>query len=365
MHAQLPFSGPWISVFDFDPFSRDSGLLHHIGDDISTRRSKHLCTWKDRIDTPTDRGVQWIFLQGMREIPDSRTPHDMSQWQKHTESAVQSICRQHANFVGDYTLLTVVVLWPKDSMTARCIAKFVIRFLDMITNPPPKVVVCCSEEPEDERARRSLLGLLDDYEDQLSWVKISHEQVCSAMREALKEDSSETRASFYLPAANDDRCKVSDKDVAWLREDLEVLYNESPYTKAVTDVDALQEEQDDFFRGGTLHWFAWYGVGGGHLDVERDAMKDVIRFIQVNHLDADKGGVVQLFHAPGAGGSTLAQRILWELREKAPCAQVKQGQGSSLEDLVNRIRFLQDESHLPLILLLDGVDEARLTQMST
>lgn len=65
-------SVPWLTVFDFDPYSRDCGLLDSNEELMSKSTSLHITTWKT-IDKPvSEYGTNWCFICGSRDDPESR-----------------------------------------------------------------------------------------------------------------------------------------------------------------------------------------------------------------------------------------------------------------------------------------------------
>lgn len=78
----------------------------------------------------------------------------------------------------------------------------------------------------------------------------------------------------------------------------------------------------------------------------------MIRNIRV-YIDENRSAVVTLYHAPGSGGSTLAQRILWEFHTEIPCAQAKLRSALPVTSLVERIEMMYAKTHKPVLLLVD------------
>ena len=345
---------PWTVVFDFDPKSRSDGLLSQAEIPIARKRALHIKTLQDKC-VITEQGTDWIFLKGLREQPDTITDDKFQKWKKQTQSWIDQIIEQLKRFGGSYTDYYVVVIWP----TNEKLYPHLKHLLDEL-----EVLGLCEfvivAEKHDERSDTSeniFEQMQEDYEKKPTLIRLSVNEVCTAINRVFLQSNAHETAKYNLPTVDSSPVSIDDREAQWLKEDLEVLYKQSPYNFEMT-LEKLKEESDNFFRGGNYPWHMWYATGAGQVDAERVIMKDIIGSLKKHHIEVFKSGRVTLFHAPGSGGTTLAQRILWELRNETPCVQVKLRTGSS--DVANRIQFLYDKTRLPILILVDGEDEQRV-----
>ena len=342
---------PWTVVFDFDPKSRSQGLLSQAEIPIAKSRALHIITLPDKC-VITEQGTEWVFLKGLREQPDTMTDDKFQKWKKQTQTWINQIVEQLERFGGSYTDYYVVVIWPLDEKLYPNL-KHLLDELEVIGLCEFIVIT----EQIDSGPERIFEQMQDDYEKKPSIIHLSIRDVCTAINRVFLQSHARERPKFDLPTVDASPVSIDDKEAQWLKEDLEVLYRRSPYQFEMT-LETLKEESDNFFRGGNYPWHMWYATGPCQVDAERVIMKDIIGSLKKHHIDVFKSGRVTLFHAPGSGGTTLAQRILWELHEETPCVQVKLRTGSS--DVSNRIQFLYDKTRLPILILVDGEDEQRV-----
>lgn len=123
-------------------------------------------------------------------------------------------------------------------------------------------------------------------------------------------------------------------------EDLNILYLQCSL-ESNYDVYDIKDEGANFLRGGTLPWFVYYECDeGGYFDVKRDQMKTIVRDIKDWLISSSQSAILEVYHSPGAGGTTLSQRILWELHEDIPCVQIKSNIQSTMGDIVQHIKLL-------------------------
>ncbi|KAL5014497.1 hypothetical protein ScPMuIL_008767 [Solemya velum] len=314
---------PWLYIFDLDVYSRSKGLANAIEDSLGQHRHLIYRTIDKAPIRISETETTWCFLRGMSESVDSLKYNysNANQWYKAVRKKLGDHCEVLANFADGYTVLTVIVFWPEDESLIPFLNK-VIGELDFSIEPSPKIVMCMSKDPQGEEAKALFQVLCGSLKENLVIVRIQMEDMCFGIFNILKGKDLPKKVQHELPRAHniEKHEAISEKDAAWLREELEVLYMENPYTKTRVDVDALEKEAGNFFRGGTLHWFAWYECGAGHFDVERGITDAIKSKIEEKKEDC-KSCIITLFHAPGSGGTTLAQRILWDFHKVMPCAQ--------------------------------------------
>ena len=354
---------PWLAVFDFDIQSRDSGLLNANETFISKRRSLRIVSWSTPLTGISENATIWSFPRGRRDDPQSRLKiedeNDQRKWLKKTKLGIDNHIEQLQRFIEDYTVLTILVLWPKDEKIAPFICKFLER-IDENVDPSPQLVLCLEDEPRTDIGKSVFKMMCNEQGDNLEVVRLNYTDTFLCIKNEMKDRSKIERIEYQLPTADSSNSpSFNEREIAWLREDFDVLYLDNPYSKLQIDFDALKEETDAFYRGGTLHWFAWYECGAGHFDVERDIVRSLTQCIQ-KHLDNHKSGIVYLYHAPGSGGSTLAQRIVWDFHTKTPAAHVKLRSSLPAQELVSKVEMIYERTHKPVLLLLDGEDESKV-----
>lgn len=347
---------PWTFIFDFDQHSRSGGLLSQVETVIKGRRSLHISTWQEKCSI-TDQSCHWMFLKGTNEQPDSKTKTEFAKWKKQTKSGVEHITDQLEKFGVSCTEYYVVVFWP-DSENISLHVKHIIDKLEEINLC--KYIIITDKEVRDGGGSQSVLRNLQrelPKENQPTIINLGIADICMILNRHFVKQVSHKISKYVLPKHNAAEFDINDQQAQWLGEGLEVLYEEYPYGDKLT-LEELQKQSDDFYRGGNWPWHMWYKTGAGNVDIERDIMKSILDSLRKYHIDVYKSGLVTLCHAPGSGGTTLAQRILWELHSVTPCAQVKGRISSS--DVASRAEFLYDKTKRPVLLLLDGEDEQRI-----
>ncbi|MEH0818553.1 P-loop NTPase [Micromonospora sp. CPCC 205714] len=136
---------------------------------------------------------------------------------------------------------------------------------------------------------------------------------------------------------------LSPKDLLWLGVDLEVLHS------AVLSAAARRHpETDEFWRGRPP---TWVDLAAG-LDVPRELHGEVVADLGAALSKATRPYRVELVHSPGAGGTTLARRVAWDLSAGHPTALLKQYSSGSID----RIDELHRRVGRPLLLVVEAGD---------
>ncbi|CAL1541867.1 unnamed protein product, partial [Lymnaea stagnalis] len=98
-------------------------------------------------------------------------------------------------------------------------------------------------------------------------------------------------------------------------------------------------------------------------DIHEELMKNVRDALNGHDKDDDdKITYLRLFHQPGAGGTTSAKQVLWDMRKEYRCCVVSTITDQTCDQL-DEVRRFQDNKPKPLLILIDNQDEDRWNQL--
>lgn len=175
-----------------------------------------------------------------------------------------------------------------------------------------------------------------------------------------------------LPSSTGSRCLMRERDRNGL-PDLEILSttqcSDEEFVKR-GNIEEMEKKkrlsEEDFYRGKCVSWWNFYfrdhvlrrSNFDSFLKLVRDKLNGEIP-------DDEKVAVVTLCHQPGAGGTTTARQLLWELRDEFRCCVVKHI--SDPRQTCEQISFLRNfeepESPKPPLVLIDNEDEEKVFQL--
>ncbi|XP_021357803.1 uncharacterized protein LOC110453251 isoform X3 [Mizuhopecten yessoensis] len=346
---------PWLCVFDFDVDSRTDGLFYRV-EDVFRKQGKGLypCTWFDPPNIQTF-GTEWCFISGVTKEPESKTPDSFKLWYPHIKKRIEQHVDKINEMLDTVSVLTVVACWPEDRATGLKFQKIISALNESIA-PAPKVVVIGIPPAEHQ-------SLIDEMISPNYHLKEKLDHVFHDLSTNLgpQQDNSLT---YRLPTDDGTTVtRINDTSAASFRESMQILYLDNPSQSSSSDMSASEEEERLFFKGGTLSWQSYYTDGPEHFYVARDLLPTIVNDIKCNFIDTLNQGFVKIFHAPGAGGTTIGQNILWNLHEITPCVQIRTDSLAKPQQIAENISVLYKETHSPIVVLFDGSDKNKFEQI--
>lgn len=124
--------------------------------------------------------------------------------------------------------------------------------------------------------------------------------------------------------------------------------------------------EEHFYRGGKVSWWNFYFSSENYCSsfIKRDKYEKLEALIESKSQSSKQSSVkiINLYHYPGCGGTTLAMHILWEQRKKFRCAVLKNKTSDYAEigrQLTTLITYGTSNQFdcLPVLLLVDDFDE--------
>lgn len=267
-------------VVDLDPRSDVSGLLSRTRRELESHRAVHLGSPLN--PPPLGRNsTAWVSVQGLEE-----TESELSRWNRTLRRPWRNLLSKFSAAIGGRRA-TVLVADDGDSDWNHWRSALVD---DLVTE-------------FGDRANVGVLGWGKSVEDDFR-LALSADELADAITTFLPREHVAT--ARVLPGA-DGLVEIGAADAGWIGEDAVIFWASEP------DVSGAETETLDFLRGGEITLAA--------LDAAADVMRTQKAAIQKQLLGllGDRRTVrLNLFHAPGAGGSTLARRIGFDVRERFP-----------------------------------------------
>lgn len=342
---------PWLCVFDFDMFSRECGLMSVLEGHIN---AVHSCTLNDRPQFSFSY-TYWCQMRGNSQVPDTCIKCDARSWINQMKTKLEEHLETLAQYISNNTILKVILLWPEEDEDMKFITKFITQLEAFLL---PDIYVLHQNLHEESTSLAQI--------DSVLRIQVPLKSVYSYLKTNLPIVKPKRPAKYLLPTfdkSNDPR--IDEFTASHLRENLNVLYFNG-VQECSYDFYDIKEEGENFLRGGTLRWFVYYECDeGGYFDVKRDQMNTIINDIRNWHIKRSNSAILEIYHSPGAGGTTLSQRILWELHKDIPCVQVRSNILSATSDIVQHIKLLFEKTHLPILVLLDGRDDSEVNYLFT
>ncbi|KAM4558428.1 sterile alpha motif domain-containing protein 9-like isoform 1-T3 [Odontesthes bonariensis] len=349
------------AVLDFDPESAKRGLQHHF--DQQSTASPHLPAQYKITEGVEDianklkltRNTSWVFCNGGIE---SEAPSEVDQWLMEKGASVRDVisflCRKvvlpNKRFLVIFLLLSAVrnrmdplieafsMFWQELRGTGQILCIF-----------------------DNEKAFTSWRGLIDarcgiNISDRCIY-ELSFAEVNGTILSLWSENR---RAIRFLPCGGDSKVALERKEEQSLNT-LEVL--------CVNQCDGGNEDriviEENFYKGAKVSWWNFYfsEQPGSTPFIKRDKFDFIMDTVIPDLCSLRKACVLlNLLHAPGCGGTTLAMHVLWALRHRFRCAVLKNGSPDFAEIAEQVVKLLMHHNEeqipkIPVLLMIDDFDD--------
>ncbi|KXJ09690.1 uncharacterized protein LOC110246646 [Exaiptasia diaphana] len=376
-HFSVLRSVPWKIVLDFDPSSEEYGMYH-----------------------------DFLRKEGKNSLIDMMTPEEIRRHHGSTISLARHLDSRKTQWLfvngrekdsGANGGAQALYEWKSSSL------KYVSRFLSCCSDPEAidklKPVICIilpfqrQTLPFLEVTMERLVENFHDDEFSLSFVGVKHENIHDlqrrfnirlttlppsllhlGLRDLLKVS---TGKEYRMPTFQAKlSAKLTNHQYLFLQEYMHVLYDgceDLPKVNSEDDQEKLNKILNDHkeaFLSG--NWISFVSLYDNH-DARRELSEEVRNHIQrLLEQGPTHSTILEIRHSPGTGGTTIARRVLWDLRKSYPCAIAR------LEDykfdfdddfhfinaLADRISALQDICQMIPLILLDG-NHSRIEALNT
>ncbi|XP_061187543.1 sterile alpha motif domain-containing protein 9-like [Saccostrea echinata] len=363
-------------IFDFDSCSEGKGMFHFVEDD-QEKIFKILTTdtfdknseenlGKDALnnaleDLRTSVIKPWVFCNGYQPI--RKDPLKKLAWKQSRSNGFKEAIRFFYGEIPVDRAIIVFLLFSKNYDIMLDAAD------EVLSKFPDQWILLATNESIANHWKQNLL-------DRESVDKKTLDKRCiigmpwKHVNEMIKKVMGTKATSISeIPTSNGAFCRLKEKTRNELF-DLDILSaNECDNDLNIAKDNIEQHRknvEEAFFRGGLVQWWnLWFEedhVLKRHMHKRLvDEIRNVCEGYEID--DDSKVGIVRLVHQPGAGGTTSAKQVLWELRKKYRCAVARRITEQTC-DQIEKFRYYEEsENPKPPIILIDNEDEEKLTNL--
>lgn len=365
------------AIFDFD-FSAGSNLFEFL-ENVKEQVLKALTT--DNFDPNSEENQQnreshnnlledirwsvikpWIFCNGYEHL--GKAPMSIMEWKQNRSKGFREAIRFYRNEIPVGRGLIFFFLFSKGYEVMLEAANDVIMdFKDqwvMFAESEEIANHWCTElhkrhiVDKDTINQRTVVGM--------PWTHISQtfKQLTGSKRSSRCEIPTSTGAFCYLKEKK--KNELCDLEILSRNECENQEWSNDEFARE----NLRQEEEEKFYKGGDVSWWNfWFADHVLKRDVH-DRLKDkVLDALAGKKLDDDnKIGLVNIFHQPGAGGSTTARHILWDLKDNFRCCIVKQITEQTIDQVTAFRSYEETDDPKPLLVLIENRDDEKVAEIS-
>uniref|UniRef100_A0A8D0CQ32 SAM domain-containing protein n=1 Tax=Sander lucioperca TaxID=283035 RepID=A0A8D0CQ32_SANLU len=360
-------------VLDFDPSSvAPGGLCHSYSE--SRVANKHIPSqYQGQTDSVIKnlnlyKQTSWVFCNGRNDLDsDSNKELDYKNWLRKTcrdvEQLVSFICNPEVLLHGK-CLIIFLLLSPVDTEKDPIfdIYKAFIKHTE-----EESIITICGSRSTYEKWRELIQEKCESDIDPRSIYELTLSEVNGTVMALGPFNQSSGR---LLPSSDSSFVvlKQKDEDLLTALDILCLNQCENIYDENSPEFhDFRIKVEEEFYRGGKVKWWNFYFCDKDKDKpfVKRDKYKTVKRMIRSQLRDSkDMCVLLNLFHHPGCGGSTLAMHLMWDLRHEFRCAVLKDNTLPKTEVAMQVRKLMKLESEKPsrVLLLVDDLKETENPQ---
>uniref|UniRef100_A0A4W3JJR6 Sterile alpha motif domain-containing protein 9-like n=1 Tax=Callorhinchus milii TaxID=7868 RepID=A0A4W3JJR6_CALMI len=352
----------WFAVLEFDPESVTNGVCKSYRAERAA--NLHFPTHFQDIDVAITEKIErlnlykqtsWIFCNGRSDLQDETyQPLPPKLWYKERAADIRKLvsflCRQDIMPKGKY--LVVFLLLSKVDDPRDPILETFCSFYQELKGTEDIMCICESEQTFQQW--KDLLQSTCDSRE-LSDRCVSSLTLDEINATILKLKSVTRSTRRFLPSATSASVILQKKEEEYMTA-LEILCeNECEGTEIENDQNNFKEfqksKEEQFYRGDKASCYT-----------------KLNELINSESPSAMCVKIINLFHHPGCGGTTLAMHVLWELRKKVRCAVLRNSNGDFAEigrQVINLVTYggTPQSDYLPVLLLVDDFEELENVHM--
>ena len=320
----------WRLVVDLDSASQLSGALKYCHATLSVRRAVHLLTPEEKILGNTSRSTSWYFANGFQANIDPVEELAFRGW--------------------------VTKFWKSTSR--------IIENMASECNGPVSIIALCEHSNRVSHVRKLLEEMLSNFGERAScvaitsnpneWRTLEQDDIATLVEMNIRDflDGLSAQARILelgtehvvqFPGPKGVPKDVAGENVAYLEEDLSLVH----LATGLLSPDGV-EPICNFLRGGQITWFEL----GLQADVQRDKTQEILQIVE-SDLAQRRSTRVNLYHEPGAGGSTIARRVLWMLHQKYPAVVLRR---CVALETAERIAWIYELTGQSVLILREGAE---------
>ncbi len=353
----------WKMILDFDPMSEEKGFYQEFSSkeggmrklvSMFTPAELKQSTMKSLVRQVDPNKTQWLFVNG-RAGDDDGGRKDVSEWEASSLKDISSLFRCCADPDMFDELKPVVCLILPFSDHSRPYLQETLSNLIKDFNKHNVTFVSVDNQNWSGKSKKLNVRAFD------LCPKIFNlglkEMLGTSTVQKLRMPTSHAGVPVCL----------SPRQYLYIKEYLEILYigcenlpedTSSPSESQEQQERYLEEQRKSFLSGNEISFASLFDNHDARREIERNIVIHVQRLLDQG---LTRPMIVEMRHSPGAGGTTIARRVLWDLHKEYPCVLINvSSHHYSDEDnvfaneLAERIASLEEICNTTPLILFDG-----------
>ncbi|KAH9491675.1 hypothetical protein Btru_031174 [Bulinus truncatus] len=348
-------------VFDFDDTSASKGMLNYF--EKKTKGGSRIFTLNDFEDNIKKQdfrnfmatlydeprcSIRWMLSNGYKES--SICSMDPLTWNKERSSTFQKALNYFINMYEKDRIIFIILLISKNYTTMIEACDEALRKLpdSWILLAETEDVVRLWQEEILNRKRASRSDIQDNSVVGLTWEEVCR-IICCANDTSLEYCCEIPSSTGALAAIDEGK---------W--HDINVVYSLDLAVKIPPEKrdDERRRIQEKFYGGDEVDWLNFAFDDQVMRRGMHCALLEVVKQALTFPANSELAGVpvFTILHQPGAGGTTSAKQVLWDLRNEFRCCVVLKITKQT-SNQIHELRQFKDKNPKPVLVMVDNEDD--------
>ncbi len=332
----------WDLIFDFDKNSLDEGLYLSVHEEYEKNRAIiRLINSDNTCKLSSKNTTFWTFALGQNGVSNSLVSKDSyMSWQKKYGEYINEIIKQYSLISRCNTIIVLIKCKKK-----QFVIDIIMRLYNMFNNRVRFVFVNDKNQMFDD--------IIFDKELICTYVDISEKQLLKSF-DIIGNQFEETN-KISIPSVNElGKIEIDDNEVQLIRRFFDIVH----LNIAESDEENFEGEKS-FYQGREITWREIeYGYAAKRYSQER-IYNDIEGFLSNRSI----GGIITVYHAPGAGGTTLGKMLAYQLSRKYPTLKLNYYDKDETVEEIHRCFSLTNS---PILIYVDNdvITQNEITELS-
>ncbi|XP_051989569.1 LOW QUALITY PROTEIN: sterile alpha motif domain-containing protein 9 [Xyrauchen texanus] len=375
-HLQFMTTLKLFCVLDFDPNSAVSGSCHNYREarvaNLHAPSQFHGDPGTVTNNLNLYKQTSWVSCNGREDLKtESDRPLQPREWLVHKAGEVQDmisfLCNPYTLQRGRF-LVIFLLLSTVEAMNEPIFDTFMSFYKNL--GGTESIVSICTSDASFQKWRDFIQSRCEHDISQHSVYDLELSEINGTI---LKLGQDKPNTERLLPSAEGSSVVFQQIDEDSMPS-LDVLCEnecENEYDEDSTEFQEFRiKKEAEFYRGDKVKWWNFYFSEKSTAKpfIKRDKYDQLKRMIESSTKNSTSTCVMlNLFHQPGCGGTTLAMHVMWSLRKNFRCAVLKDNTVSK-HNVAQEVAYLvkcgksETTKIIPALLLVDDSEETENTE---
>lgn len=301
----------WSTIIDFNDSTKENGLYKSFGNEVEERSIPLMITQlseKGIASNSSGKTINWVFANGLKTVSETVTDSFKSWRQKRYHKFISNVIEEsNKNSISRICFVFVGILSDYLNEIVRS-----LEDIETIDNDLIRIVYCSSNTDLQKEADNQLAKYALEYRV----FNLSLLELVSNIA-LVTHNNKTSNETIFIPGKTQDK----EEEIVDVTSYYSRMYDAGIQIIHQNIAESCSDTESPipaFYKGNIISWKEL----SEDVDVTRERYEEFKNRIVYWLENAKQSVKFELFHQPGAGGTTLSRRLAYSLRKKYPTIMV-------------------------------------------